>query len=399
MGLNKWKYVAFKEIFSDKIRNGIYKKKEHHGKGVKIINMGELFEYDFISEQGMKRLELTKKEEKKFLVKEGDLLFARRSLVLEGSGKCSIISSLKEKTTFESSIIRVRLDKKRVNPIFYYYFFKSKFGRSLILSIAIRTAVSGIRGSDLQNLEVPFPPLCVQNKISNFLISIDTLIENNNKRIATLEEIALRCYDEWFVQFRYPNHEKNENIQTAKGVLPKGWKTRSFFDIAHFINGYAFKPKDWKNNGKPIIKIAELKLPKKYQVKNGDILFSWSADINVYEWRKGDSWLNQHIFKVVPKQGFTNYFILYSLSHKINDFRNISQGTTMKHIKRNSLKQVKLIIPPTKLINELDSILEPIHNQLTIIEKKNAVLLKIRDLLIPKLISGEIDLSELDIIE
>ncbi|MEH1862277.1 MAG: restriction endonuclease subunit S [Nostoc sp.] len=182
-----WYIKKFEELLSEPLRNGIYKKKEFHGRGQKIINMGELFAYEFISNQEMKRVELNSKELEKFLVKDGDLLFARRSLVLEGSGKCSLIVSPSENTTFESSIIRARLNKNSAYSKFYYYLFCSPLGRALMASIASQTAVSGITGSNLLQICLPQPPLFIQRKIAVILSAYDDLIENNTRRIKILE--------------------------------------------------------------------------------------------------------------------------------------------------------------------------------------------------------------------
>ena len=173
-----WPEMPFGELLAEPVRNGIYKPKEFHGRGQKVINMGELFAYDFISNQEMKRVELSPKELEKSLVRDGDLLFARRSLVLEGSGKCSLVVRPAEETTFESSIIRARLDQERASPRFYYYFFRSPAGRALMASIASQTAVSGITGSNLMQLRVPRPPLPAQRKIADILSAYDDLIEN-----------------------------------------------------------------------------------------------------------------------------------------------------------------------------------------------------------------------------
>ena len=153
-----WETCAFGEFLAAPVRNGIYKKKEFHGRGQKIVNMGDLFSLDFISSQEMKRIELNDKELANSLVKDGDLLFARRSLILEGSGKCSLVVRPSEDTTFESSVIRARLNPNRAIPRFYYYMFRSPQGRALVSSITTGTVVSGIRGSELVMLKVPKPP-------------------------------------------------------------------------------------------------------------------------------------------------------------------------------------------------------------------------------------------------
>ena len=121
-------------------------------------------------------------------VEKGDLLFARQSLVLEGAGKCCIVMDVSSLTVFESHLIRVRLDKTKANPLFYYYYFKSPF--SPVSTIVSQCAQAGIRGSDLQELDVSFPPLPVQDRIANILTKYDELIENNQKQIKLLEEGA-----------------------------------------------------------------------------------------------------------------------------------------------------------------------------------------------------------------
>jgi type I restriction enzyme, S subunit len=184
-----WTLREFGELLSEPVRNGIYKK-EFHGRGQKIINMGELFAHDFISDQEMKRVELNHRELAKSLIRDGDLLIARRSLVLGGSGKCSLVVHPSEDTTFESSIIRARLNRDVADPKFYYHLWRSPVGRALMASIATRTAVSGITGSNLVQLKVPLPPLPTQRKIAAVLSAYDDLIENNTRRIEILEEMA-----------------------------------------------------------------------------------------------------------------------------------------------------------------------------------------------------------------
>ncbi|HEX3036481.1 MAG TPA: restriction endonuclease subunit S [Thermodesulfobacteriota bacterium] len=228
---SRWTTKKLEEILAEPVRNGIYKKKKFHGHGQKIINMGELFAYDFISDQEMKRVELSQEELQKSTVKDGDLLFARRSFVLEGSGKCSLVVHPSENTTFESSIIRVRLDKNKAEPKFYHYLFRSPLGRALIASIATRTAVSGITGGNLVQLRVPNPPIDTQRKIASILSAYDDLIENNTRRIQILEEMAQVIYKEWFIHFRFPGHEKVKMVESELGVIPEGWEVKRFSDI------------------------------------------------------------------------------------------------------------------------------------------------------------------------
>jgi len=113
---SEWPWVPFERLLVEPVRNGIYKPKDFHGRGAKIVNMGELFAHPRLRSVPMKRVELSDSERQRFALSKGDLLFARRSLVAEGAGKCSVVLDVDEPTTFESSIIRARPDRKKAEP-------------------------------------------------------------------------------------------------------------------------------------------------------------------------------------------------------------------------------------------------------------------------------------------
>lgn len=175
--LNDDQYLnkTFSQILKIKMLNGIYKPKEFQGKGERMINMGELFAYPVITDEEMSLISLTDKEKEQFLVDEGDLIFARRSLVVEGAGRCSIIGRHHTPMTFESSMIRVRLDSNKVNPKYIYHFLKSDEGKRRIRRIVGFTTVAGIASSDLASIKVPIVSIERQNQITNYLSMFDTL--------------------------------------------------------------------------------------------------------------------------------------------------------------------------------------------------------------------------------
>ena len=168
------------------------------------------------------------------------------------------------------------------------------------------------------------PPKDVQERIGATLSRYDSLIENYQKQIKLLEEAAQRLYKEWFVDLHFPGHE---NTKIVNGV-PEGWEKKSIADLGTYLNGFAFKPSDWQERGKPIIKIKEMgngistdtprnngeRVPEKYLIKSGDLLFSWSATLMVIVWTGEEGWLNQHLFKVTPTQGIGREFLLQSIS-------------------------------------------------------------------------------------
>jgi len=197
----EWRERRLESLLVEPVRNGVYKKREFHGRGAKIVNMGELFAYPRLRAVTMKRVELSESEAERLLLVPGDLLFARRSLVTEGAGKCSIVLDVDEPTTFESSIIRARPDQSKADPLFLYYFFNSQEGRHRLDTIRRQVAVAGITGGDLAQLEVPIPPLPEQRAISHILGTLDDKIELNRRMNETLEAIARALFHSWFVAF------------------------------------------------------------------------------------------------------------------------------------------------------------------------------------------------------
>lgn len=181
--------MPFGELYAVPSRNGVSVPKGDRSQGIKMINMGELFRFSRIGDTEMARVPLPDKDLEKSLVEPGDLLFARRSLQLSGAGRCSIVMSAREPRTFESSIIRVRLNPELAAPEFYYYFFSSRLGREAIETIVEQAVVAGIRASDLQQLPVPVPPLAVQRGIAATLGALDAKIESNRRVVALLSEL------------------------------------------------------------------------------------------------------------------------------------------------------------------------------------------------------------------
>jgi type I restriction enzyme, S subunit len=402
--------VPFNKLFQEPVRNGVYKPKKFHGRGVKIINMGEIFAFDFISRQEMKRLELSDQEMEKNLVKHNDLLFARRSLVLEGSGKCSIIANPPEPTTYESSIIRVRLNHSYAAPLFYYYFFKAPQGRAAMASIATRTAVSGITGSNLALLQVPHPPIQNQQKIAAVLSAYDELIGNNLRRIKLLEEMAQTLYREWFVKFRFPacaeasagrpSYEKVKLVDSPLGKIPEGWEVSTVSDNItvvprknkiqtgdyltegvipvidqgkDFIAGYIDDTSLAYYGPLPIIVFGDHTCVLKWV----DFPFAVGAD--------GTQLIQPEYPEKLPPR-----LLFYTLQ-----FVPLEQFGYQRHFKY--LKEAKILIPPANLAHKFEEVVSPNTDLILKLQRQNLNLRQIRDLLLPKLISGELDVRDLDV--
>ncbi len=261
--------------------------------------------------------------------------------------------------------------------------------------------------SVFEKVQVRCPELKLQRKIAAILTAYDDLIEANKRRIALLEKMAEELYREWFVRMRFPGHQ---NTKFVKGV-PEGWEIRPLSDLGTFLNGFAFKPSHWGVEGIPIIKIKEMNngvtgetprnlgddISSKYHFDDGAIIFSWSGTLLVMVWDQGPGLLNQHLFKVDPKQGIPHSFLFLALSFSVPLFEALTTGATMQHIKRKELSFVKVKVPPSHLLKNFNNLVEPVLEAKLQLTRVNRTLAQTRDLLLPRLISGKLSVEDLDI--
>lgn len=187
--MSKQATIQFSELYEVPSKNGLMAPSKVRGSGPLLVNMREIFAFDRIADQEMERAPIPERNSEAWLLQSGDLLFARQSLTLAGAGKVSIVLAPPEPMTFESHLIRVRLDPAKADAGFYYYLFRSSFGRALVASIAEQVAAAGIRASDLGKLRVPHPDLREQRRISSVLGALDDLIDNH--RALAVASVAL----------------------------------------------------------------------------------------------------------------------------------------------------------------------------------------------------------------
>lgn len=293
------------------------------------------------------------------------------------------------------------IDETKANAKFIFYQLQQSSVIGWVEKHAVGATMLNLNTTILSSVPLVLPPIKVQNTIADILSAYDDLIENNQKQIKLLEEAAQRLYKEWFVDLRFPGYE---NTKIVDGV-PEGWTRPSMNDIAEYLNGYAFKPEDWREKGKPIIKIKEMNegittatprndgstIPEKYNITAGDILFSWSATLTAMIWASEDGLLNQHLFKVTPNNGVCREYVLQSILKTLDEFKNLTTGSTMKHIQRGKLKEVFVNLPSQEVMEKFSSIVEVYREKILILQKQNIFLQEARDRLLPKLMSGELE--------
>ena len=232
--------------------------------------------------------------------------------------------------------------------------------------------------------------------------------------------MAKQFYDYWFVQFDFPNEEgkpykssggKMVWNEKLKRNIPVGWHCGNLFEIAVFTNGLAcqkFRPKD-DEESLPVIKIREMhdgisddteevtsNIPESVKVYNGDVLFSWSASLEVMLWAYGLGGLNQHIFKVTSANDFPKSFYYFQLLDYIDVFKKVAEArkTTMGHITQDHLQQSTIAIPDNKDIAvRFEELISPIFEQVVKLHEEISYLIKQRDELLPLLMNGQVSVN------
>ncbi len=395
----KWDKIEFGKLYLEPSRNGLNRPTRMRGQGYKMVNMGEIFAYDRINNQDMELVPMNEKEESKFNLKPKDLLFARQSLVDSGVGKCSIVLETPELITFESHLIRIRLDPKKTNPPFYYYYFISPQGKANIQSLMMQAAAAGIRGSELAKLKVPFPNRTTQSKIATTLSDYDDLIENNNRRIQILEKITQTVYNEYFIKFRFPGHIKVKMVNAELGKIPEGWEVLKVGDvIERFPSGKKYDNKTVLPKGKvPVLDQGRSGIIG-YHNNEPDVMASEDEPIIIFANHTCYQRIImfpfsaiQNVIPFLPRRDRRKdiYWLHWATKDviKFNDYKGHFPEFTTK----------KIIFPPADICSAFAELIKPMLQLRYKLEQKNKILQENRDLLLPKLISGEIDVEHLDI--
>lgn len=423
-----WSFVKFDEVLNNGVKNGLYKPKEFHGSGIRIVNMKELFAYPRLSDQEMRSIELSESEKESHLLEKGDLLFARRSLVAEGAGKCSLVEDHETPLTFESSIIRARPNKSYANSEFIFYFFNSRFGKYYMRSIIRQVAVSGITGSDLKELRIPLPSLPEQKAIAKVLSDLDLKIELNQKMNKTIESIGQALFKHWFIDFEFPDEDGNPYKSSGgevvyseemKKEIPKGWRVGTLEEVLSTLES-GIRPKggiDKYFEGIPSIGAENIIGLGKYDysktkyvpldffnlikygiIQDGDVLLykdgaklgRKSLFMEGFPFNK--CCINEHVFILRTNRSISPIYLYFWLDQNwmTEEIRNLNSNSAQPGINKKGVNSLMILIPELEIINRFDKFFSPLIAKIFRNCLQNLTLYKIRDILLPKLMSGKI---------
>ncbi len=357
-------------------------------------------------------MKFEEKEQERYGLKYGDIVMC------EGGepGRCAIWRNEVPNMKIQKALHRIRVTDDSVDYRYLYYWFLIAGRQDLLKGNFIETTIKHLTGERLKEIEIELPSHSSQKKIGVLLENIDAKIESNRKCINVLESMAKTLYDYWFVQFDFPDADgrpyktsggKMEWNETLSQEIPAGWEVDNLFRIASYVNGLAcqkYRPQG-NEESLPVIKIREMhegvrpdtesvsaNIPLDNVICDGDILFSWSATLEIQYWTGGKAGLNQHIFKVIPSEDIPKEYVYHQLKEYIVNFVKIAEArkTTMGHITQDHLKFSRIVIPPYEVLRRFEERMKPIHKQMVKCNQENRKLIYLRDFLLPMLMNGQV---------
>ena len=258
------------------------------------------------------------------------------------------------------------------------------------------TAQDNLSWKKLSTIKFPAPPIEIQDKIVEYISTYDDLIENNQKQIKLLEEMAQRLYKEWFVDLRFPGYE---DTPVVDGV-PEGWKKEKLIDIVDVQYGYAFDGSLFndKKNGTPIIRIRNIpngmtndytteETDARYLVENGEIVIGMDGEFHINAWCGDTSYLVQRTCCFRPHKVIMNGWLLWAIHDPIKYFEKTVVGATVAHLGKKHIDTIELLTSPDDLYIPFDNI----FRKRLLLLNQNRKLIEARDRLLPKLMSGELE--------
>jgi type I restriction enzyme S subunit len=307
-----------------------------------------------------------------------------------------------------------------IDRIFLMYFLRSHLGQSEIASKVVGTSQPKLALFRIQELRVPKVPLHTQRKIAAILSAYDDLIENNLRRIKILEEMAQNLYHEWFVKFRFPGYQHARFTDSPIGRIPEGWEVKTVENTFAILGGGTplkaipeywdegtinwYSPTDLTATGSMFMErsgkqISELGLKKSSArlFPPFSVMMTSRATLGVISINTTEACTNQGFITCVPNEHFPLYTLFYWLKENVEYFISLGTGATFKEITKGVFKTIELVVPAYAIVTKFEDTVQQFTLQVLNLQRKNTSLRRTRDLLLPKLISGEVDVSELDI--
>jgi len=348
-----------------------------------------------------------------FRVERGDTLLSTSAAL----GRVAVVDEAGAGAIPYTGIIRMRPRGDELRREFIPYLLEAPEFQTQAEAVGIGSVMRHFGPSHLRRMTVTLPPIAAQRRIASILSAYDDLIENNTRRIQILEAMAQAIYREWFVEFRFPGHEGVRMVDSALGPIPEGWAVRNFTEVADVLSGGTpptrektfwngdipfFTPRDAPDTLAVLaterhITPEGLESCRSERFAAGTVFITARGTVGKVVTPAIPMALNQSCYAIRGRDGLSQDYLLYLLKNSVGYLTMNTGGATFDTIIIDTFRRMRVLHPPHPIINGFDQLAHPLRELEVRLLGINANLRQTRDLLLPRLISGEIDVSELDL--
>lgn len=380
----KWEKVKLGELYE--VHNGLSKAGKFFGEGYPFLTFSTVFNNYFIPKQITDLVQSTEKEQESYSIRRGDVFVTRTSETSDELGMSCVALKDYPMATYNGFTKRMRPITNRVLPEYIGYYMRLPNFRGEFRAFSTMTTRASLRNEDLLGLEVKLPSIEIQKQIADILSAYDDLIENNQKQIKLLEEATQRLYKEWFVDLRFPGHE---NTKIVDGV-PEGWSRTNINEILTFHRGYDLTKNEMKAGRYPVVgSTTVIGYHNEFKIKGPGIVTGRSGSLGKYQFIWDNFWPHNTSLYISDYKDH-NIFFVYSLLQTV-DFASLNNGGAIPTLNRNVLSNIEVIEPTDELQEMFAKIAEAQYRKIRNLEKQNNQLKMARNVLLPKLMSGEVE--------
>lgn len=322
----------------------------------------------------------------KYLVHDGDVLIARTGAT---TGYNLVVDDSFKNYVFASYLIRFNYDRKRLHPRYLKYVLKSPSWYGFVNNYIGGSAQPEMNARVFGKYYLPYTVFSTQQKIASILSAYDSLIENNKKRIKLLEQMAENLYKEWFVRFRFPGYETAE----FEGGVPKGWRIEKLGNVANIRTGKCNREDAEEGGIFPLFdRSQEVKKSNTWLMDCEAIIVPGEGTSFTPRYYEGKFNLHQRCYCVEPRQKGTGKFLFYMLMFNKAYFLSVATGATVPSLRQNNFTKMKFIMPSFDLCRQYDKHISLFFAEIDSLSKQVETLTHQRDLLLPRLMSGKLNI-------
>ena len=402
----KWEKAKLGELYE--VHNGLSKARKFFGEGYPFLTFSTVFNNYFIPKQITDLVQSTEKEQESYSIRRGDVFVTRTSETSDELGMSCVALKDYPMATYNGFTKRMRPITNRVFPEYIGYYMRLPSFRGEFRAFSTMTTRASLRNEDLLGLEVKLPSIEIQKQIADILSAYDDLIENNQKQIKLLEEAAQRLYKEWFVNLRFPGHE---NTKIVDGV-PEGWNWCKLEDAIQLDPKVTltkermkqFVPMSALSTSSMVLdesQFTETTSNSGSKFQNGDTLLARitpcleNGKTAYVSGLKSDEGAVGSTEYIVMRAKTINSYMVYLLA-RTDDFRqsainSMSGSDGRQRVKSDKLKMLDYLHPTSELVEKFKNVEEPIFEKIYRLSKQMQQAKQARDLLLPKLMSGEVE--------